>query len=74
MAGCVCGDGGKCGRGVCMAGARMVRGACVVRGHVWQERRPLKRAVRILLECIPILDYQFGSVVHLVSSSSGGFT
>ena len=38
--------GGVRGRGVCMAG-----------GHEWQERRPLKRAVCILLECIRVLRF-----------------
>ena len=33
--------------GACMAGG----GVCG-RGHTWQERRPLQRTVRILLECI----------------------
>ena len=27
-------------------------GGCVAEGRAWQERRPLQRAVRILLECI----------------------
>ena len=36
------------------AEARMARGACMAKvgGTCVQERRPLKRAVRILLECI----------------------
>ena len=38
--GCMCGRGGMC-----------VRGTCVMGGHTWQERRPLQRKVRILLEC-----------------------
>ena len=40
-----------CSRGVCVAG----RGACMERGGgmgAWQERRPLQRTVRMLLECI----------------------
>ena len=54
--------GGMCGEGVCvwqrlgMCGkgkhARQ-RGICMAKGGTcMQERRPLKRAVRILLECI----------------------
>ena len=38
---CPEGVGGMCSRGVCVAG-----------GVFMQERQPLKRAVRILLECI----------------------
>ena len=31
-----------------------------VGGHVWQERRPLQRTVRILLECILVVNcFQF---------------
>ena len=49
-----CMAGGMCGRGVCMAGGMHGR------GHEWQgvvhgrrqERWPLQRTVRILLECI----------------------
>ena len=56
MAGCVCGRG-AC-MGACMLGHawRGVpdRGACM---RVWQERWPLQRAVRILLECILVLMY-----------------
>ena len=63
-----CVVGGMCGRGAYMVGGMRDRGACVAgghvvgghawqgecmaRGHVWQEKRPLQRAVRILLECI----------------------
>ena len=39
-------QGAICGKGACMAGGTCGRGVCV------QEKRPLKRAVRILLECI----------------------
>ena len=42
-------------QGACMAGGTCsARGgvACVVGGHAWQERRPLQRTVRILLECV----------------------
>ena len=38
--------GGMCGGG--MHGRGNMHG----RGHAWQERWPLQRAVRILLECI----------------------
>ena len=37
--------GGMCGRGACVAGGMHDRRACM------QERWPLKRAGRILLEC-----------------------
>ena len=63
-----CVVGGMCGRGVymvggmrdrraCVAGGHVVgghawQGVCMEGGHVWQEKRPLQRAVRILLECI----------------------
>ena len=30
-------------------------GACVAGGHAWQERRPLQRTVRILLECLLVV-------------------
>ena len=51
--------GGIC-RGMCVVGGMRGgevqgvcgRGACVAGGHAWQERRPLQRVVRILLECI----------------------
>ena len=39
------------GRGMCGRGG-MAEGTCMEGGHVWQERRPLQRTVRILLECI----------------------
>ena len=32
-------------------------GACMAGGHVWQERWPLQRTVRILLECIIVKTY-----------------
>ena len=39
--------------GVCLSiGRRVWLGACIAGGHAWQDRRPLKQAVRILLECI----------------------
>ena len=48
------GAGGTCDRGA---------GACMARGHVWQERRPLQRKVRILLECSLVngVFYEIGS-------------
>ena len=48
----VCG-GGMCGSGTCMVGGACMAGG--MRGRLCayvQERRPFKRAVRILLECI----------------------
>ena len=40
-----------------MGGHAWRRGACMVKGrHAWQERRPLQRAVRILLECILVFN------------------
>ena len=54
-------------QGACVAGGVHVRGAsmaggmhdrvCAWRGgeHVWQERQPLQRVVRILLECILVV-------------------
>ena len=42
MAGGVRGMGGVHGGGMCDAGGR----------RAWQEKRPLQRAVRILLQCI----------------------
>ena len=53
-------------RGVCMAGGHAWWGACVAGvGSVWQERWPLQRTVRILLECILVyicfaVYYEFG--------------
>ena len=60
----VCMVGGMCGRGVHGKGGVHGRGhggrhtwhgACVGAGCAWQERRPLQRAVRILLECILVI-------------------
>ena len=62
----VCMAGGMHGGGVCMAGGMHGRSVCMVGacmtgeggvhgkggGHAWQERQPLQRTVRILLECI----------------------
>ena len=41
--------------GACMAGGHASQGACMTGGSAWQERRPLQRTVRILLECILVL-------------------
>ena len=66
MAGGVCGRGGMHGRGHAWQG-----GACMTGdvcggggGHVWQERQPLQRTVRILLECILVL-YINGNQYHV---------
>ena len=54
-------DRGHAWWGVCMAGD-MCGGGCAWQGGVWgrgragQERRPLQRTVRILLECILVFD------------------
>ena len=51
----MCGEGGVHGeRGMRGEGGRVwQRGSCVAKGvRAWLERRPLQRAVRILLECI----------------------
>ena len=37
--------------GVCVVGGMCGRG-CVAGGYAWQERRPVQRTARILLECI----------------------
>ena len=66
MTGSVC-DGGHVwcggvhGRGACMPGGVRGKGACMAGGvhcrgqRAWQERPPLQRTVRILLECILVL-------------------
>ena len=46
------GGGGMCGREVCVAGRACLAGGPGREGCAWQERRPLQRIVRILLECI----------------------
>ena len=55
---CMAGEGYAWqGVGVCMAGGHVWQGWHVCQGdmrnggHTWQERRPLQRKVRILLEC-----------------------
>ena len=46
-------DRGCVWQGGMHGGGPVWQGACVAGGgHAWQERRPLQRAVRILLECI----------------------
>ena len=51
---CVGGMHGRSMHGgrACMAGGMCMVGGMCGMGHAWQERRPLKRMVRILLECI----------------------
>ena len=44
---------GACVAGACVAGGMHGRGACM------QERWPLKRAGRILLECILVMSFFF---------------
>ena len=39
-------------QGACTAGGMCGEGHAWQWGHAWQERRPLQRTVRILLECI----------------------
>ena len=57
--GYMCGEGGACmvKGGMCgKEGVHGKGGACMGGGgHVWQERRPLQWTVRILLECILVL-------------------
>ena len=53
MAGSVCGRGGACmAGGHALQGGHAWQGACMAGRRVWQERRPLQRTVRILLQCI----------------------
>ena len=71
-------QGGLRGRGACITGKEVCgRGLGVCgRGHVWQgglawqERRPLQRAVRILLECILIVLLFVTAAVCLYDKSS----
>ena len=58
----MCGKGGHAwtgqlhGRGACVVGVCMAGGVCFGGGcHAWQERWPLQRTVRILLECILVV-------------------
>ena len=55
MAGGACMTGGVHGRGHLWQGIRVWQRVCVV-GACVQERRPLKRALRILLECILVIN------------------
>ena len=52
------------GQGACMAGGVHGRGVRdgEAGGHAWQERRPLQRTVRILLECFLVLMLFFSDV------------
>ena len=62
------GGGGMHGKGACVVGECAWQGACVTQGHAWQERRPLQRAVRILLECILVfLEYRQSIIVGVAS-------
>ena len=65
QSGGVCG-GGHAWQGACVTGGMHGRG-CAWQGgmcsrsmhgggHAWQERRPLQRTVRILLECILVIN------------------
>ena len=59
--------GGRAWLGACVAEGCAWQGACMYggkgRGHrsAWQERRPLQRVVRILLECILVSNRVFRS-------------
>ena len=72
----VCMVGGMHGRGVHSRGMRgwgrghAWQGACMGGGHVKQERRPLQRTVRILLECILVI-HNFHYFLELTSYDSG---
>ena len=66
----VCMAGGVHGGRACMAGDICGRGSIGGRGHgwlggmhAWQERQPLQRTVRILLECILVSDEYTTSIV-----------
>ena len=60
--------GGMHGKGACVVGECAWQGACVTQGHAWQERRPLQRAVRILLECILVfLEHRQSIIVGVAS-------
>ena len=64
-----CSQGGMHARGACMVGACIAGGHVCPGGHVWQgscawqERRPLQRAVRILLECILVKICILGKII-----------
>ena len=67
----VCMVRGACmvGEETCMVGGHVWQGACMAVGACIQQRRPLKRAVHVLLECILVLfatehtEYFSGSLV-----------
>ena len=59
--------GGVHGKGMCMTEGHAWQGMWGIhdrghawqggmqgRGHAWEERRPLERAIRILMKCIPV--------------------
>ena len=52
-------------------GGRAWQGACVAGGCVWQERRPLQRMVRILLECIIVFGFFAPFKAPFTPSESG---
>ena len=56
MVGGMHGGGGHAWQRACVAGGMHVGGhvwqRCEWQGHAWQDRWPLQRTVRILLECI----------------------
>ena len=54
----MCMAGGMHGRGHAWQGAMHGGGHVWLGGHVWQERWPLQREVRILLECILVKKLQ----------------
>ena len=63
-----CVAGGMHGKGGMHGGGIFGRGACMVggvhgRGSTWQERRPLQRTVRILLECILVAFVEIDNLV-----------
>ena len=60
---------GSCmaGDGRCMAGGMHGGGGmCGGGGGAWQERRPLQRMVRILLECIIVRTVKFNEMFALI--------
>ena len=50
------GRGGVCARGACMAGECAWLGACMAGSVHGRKNRQLQRAVRIVLECILVLE------------------
>ena len=68
--------GGVRGKGACMAGGVHCRGQ-----RAWQERPPLQRTVRIILECILVLiagslesAYSLNWGAHEIWGQGGGET